>query len=204
VLRIIAIYFLGSTLVGNGPTNAGNAVCRSTVHGRIGPVTPLTQNPTSAIAVDAQANVWSAGLFGPGLASYNLVNKTVSSPVGPAGATLYSGYLYTGPDQDIYFFGHYGPNQTLFGAYVRHQMVVTPDSIDLNSFDNASVEFFVTESVKGGAPWTVRSLDSGVAIVSPASSLVGRFHVSEVHAGSTTLVVTDALGNVSYLPVTAS
>jgi hypothetical protein len=199
-----AIYFSGSTLIGDNETVLGSAICRATIHGKFGPITPLTQNAASAIAVDAQADVWSTSLFGVGLYSYNLITKAVTGPMNLQGLVPSSDLLYVGPDQNVYFFAGYGPNQTLYGTYVRHQMVATPNSLSLNSFDNATTEFFITEPVRGGAPWTVRSLDPTIATVTPASSLVGRFHVNEAHVGSTMLVVTDALGNVTYLPVTAN
>ena len=198
-----AIYFIGSKFGVSGSTVDENALCRATVHGSIQPITPRSQNSPSAIAVDSQGDIWSAGFFSTGLRSYNLLNKAISNPANLDGLTVDPEFLYVGPDQNVYF---YSSDQAgfLYGAYVRHQMVVTPNSLNLNAFDNASIEFFVAEPVKGGAAWTARSLDPSVATVTPTSSIVGRFHVNEVHVGSTTIVITDALGNVSYVPVTAN
>jgi hypothetical protein len=200
-----AIYYIGDIYDGDG-NPVGKAICRATVTGHIMPITPVL-NPSGAaysLAADSSGDLWTTNFFGNGLYSYNILTKSVTGPYEPATLDNLGSFIYVGPDQNVWMFGTYATNQLFFGAYVRHQEVITPTSINLNSIDNASQEFIVTEPIKGGAPWTAYSLNPAVVTVTPASSLVGRFHANEVSAGTTSIVVTDALGNVSYVPVTAN
>ncbi len=204
-------YFFGY-MEGSGTSNqAMNALCR--VIPSTGQYTTVATNSTSpsgptslGIVADDDGNLWTSGFFGPGLSSYNAKTGATFGPVDPNVVNVSNRYgrpsLYIGPDQNIYFFGSYASNQLYFGAYVRHQMSFTPSAVGLVYSDSA-MNFYVSEPIAGG-PWTAVSLNPAVATVTPASSSVGRFSVTEVGLGSTSIEVTDVYGNVRYVPVTAN
>jgi hypothetical protein len=104
--------------------------------------------------------------------------------------------------QNIYFFGAYPSNQLYFGEYVRHQLSFTPSVVGL-LYSDAAEDVYVSEPVKSG-PWTAVSLNPAIATATPSLSTVGRFSVTEIGHGSTSIKVTDVYGNVEYLPVTAN
>ena len=203
VVALGALYFTGSQI---DTTNKllGNALCRATLSGRIGAITPLQAGGnTSGITADASGNLWTIDLFGNGLYSYGIGTKQLAGPYEPAKlGALVNNLLYTGPDQNIWFFGSYATNQLFYGAYVRHLISFLPTSITLSATD-ASINFYVSEPLRSG-PWTAVSSNPSIATVTPASSLPGRFTVTKVATGTTTIVVTDALGNLSYEPVTSN
>ena len=205
-----SFYFFSSTEP-SGPTPGTNLFCR--VAPSTGQYTLLMTKTALSLAnlhvgvtADNDGNLWTSGFFGSGLFSYNLATGAVSGPIDPSVVNVYNSYqypaLYTGPDQNIYFFGDYAFNQIYFGAYVRHRMSFTPSVAGLLPSDTA-MDVYVSEPVKGG-PWTATSLNPAIATVTPASSSIGRFSVTEVGHGSTSIKVTDVYGNVAYLPVTAN
>ncbi len=158
------------------------------------------------IVADDDGNLWTAGFFGTGLYSYAIPTGVVSGPIDPNVVNVRTAYgfpnLYIGPDQNIYFFGVYASNQIYFGAYVRHRMSFTPSVVGLLPSD-AAMNFYVSEPIAGG-PWSAISLNPAIATVTPVSSSVGRFSVTEVGHGSTSIKVTDVYGNIQYVPVTAN
>jgi hypothetical protein len=205
-----AFYFFSYT-ESNGPAPGTNKLCRvilstgqyTTVLTRTAP-TPA--NTDVGVVADNDGNLWTAGFFGTGLYSYTIATGVISGPVDPNVLNIFSSYrhsnLYIGPDQNIYFFGLYASNQLYFGDYVRHQMSFTPSVVGL-VYSDAAEDFYVSEPIKSG-PWTAVSLDPTIATVTPATSTVGRFSVTEVGHGSTSIKVTDGYGNVRYLSVTAN
>jgi hypothetical protein len=203
-------YFLSYTEA-NGPIPGTNMLC-SVVPSTGQYATVLTKpaptlaNPGVGIVADVDGNLWTAGFFGTGLYSYTVATGVAAGPIDPNVVNIYESYrhtnLYIGPDQNVYFFGTYASNQLYFGAYVRHQMSFTPTVVGL-VYSDAVMDFYVSEPVKSG-PWTAVSLNPAIATVTPASSTVGRFSATEVGHGSTSIEVTDAYGNIAYLPVTAN
>ena len=203
-----SFYFRGNTASGSTPVTS--LLCR--VSPSTGEYTVVvTKNSISPdrpfdIVADNDGNLWTAGFFGTGLFSYSIATGVVSGPIDPTVVNVRTSYLYQnlyiGFDQNIYFFGGYASNQLYFGAYVRHQMSFTPSAVGLLPSD-AAMNFYVSEPIAGG-PWSAVSLNPAIATVMPVSSSVGRFSVTQVGHGSTSIKVTDVYGNVAYLPVTAN
>ena len=68
-------------------------------------------------------------------------------------------------------------------------MSFTPSVVGLLPSD-AAMNFYVSEPIAGG-PWRAVSLNPATATVTPVSSSAGRFSVTQVGHGSTSIKVTD-------------
>ena len=195
-----AIYFVG------GAPNVSARLCRVTYVGTYSSLSAPHFHPPNGFfsnaAADSDGNVWVANVLGAGLYSYATSTGTTSGPYEYGVLDNLGNWVVVGPDQNVWTYGYLATDKPFFGAYVRHLETFTPTSVSLSALDPAS-DFYVTEPVKS-APWTAYSLNPAIATVSPASSIVGRFKVTSVAAGSTSIVVTDVYGNVRSEPVTVT
>ena len=156
-----------------------------------------------SITADKEGNIWIGDLLGKGLYAYNTANGTTSGPYAPSLIPSAGDTLFTGPDDNIYFFSlNTTLHRELVNAYVQHLETLAPTAIGLSSAPSAT-DLYVSESIFSG-PYTAVSLNPAVATVTPASSLVGRFNVARSGAGSTTIKITDVYGNVRYEPVSVT
>ncbi len=180
---------------------AGLRLCRVTYAGNYAALSPTLPGagPTSLTADDS-GDVWTANLYGAGLYSLNVPTGKLSGPIDLGGIPISA--LRTGPDENVWFYTENALRQVFLGAYVRHAMAFVPTTLTLSAA-SPSYDFFVSEPVAAGR-YSAVSLDPSVATVSPASSPVGRFTVTETGHGKTSIMVTDSYGNVSSVAVTAN
>ena len=168
---------------------------------------PGAQNQSS-IAVDQGGNLWMFLQSKPpfsDLVEYDVRRGSFYNPIFPGSVFLpyYTDtageYLVVGPDDNIWWTyaasNSQGVGRAALVSYVRKVQTLAPSSLTLAS-GNAS-NFSVSETHYSG-PWTARSLDPTIATVSPASSTTGAFVATGVGHGTTSIAVTDRLGNVSY------
>jgi hypothetical protein len=194
-----ALYFIG---------NNGTAftLCQVTFGGSFKALSaPFAINYSSngpGITADNDGDIWTVNLFGNGLYSYNIATAQTTGPYEPGILNDLYSLLYTGPDENIYFYGRYQTSQVFFGCYVRHLETIIPSTMNLSGV-NSFRDFYVSEPVRNER-WYAVSLNPAVAAVTPASSPIGRFKVTETGTGTTSIVVTDSFGNIRYEPVTAN
>jgi hypothetical protein len=179
----------------------GEALCRATLRGNFATLTAPTQHAFFGyIGVDAQDDLWTTNFFGNGLYSYDIATASVSGPFEPSLLPAPGLYVYVGPDQNVWTFTR-NAGQGFVAIYVRHVLMFEPTTVDVSAGAPAA-RFITIESLLRG-PWTAKSLNPAIATVAPAMSQSGRFTVTEVAPGDTSIAVTDLYGNVLYEPVTA-
>ena len=170
------------------------------------PFPPALQNVAEYdTAVDKGGNLWlnldpyPSDRKSP-LVEFDVRRSLFYNPIFPGSADLpyyfpLDGYIFVGPDDNIWWLWRGHGAQAALVSYVRKVQTLTPTGLTLAP---GSVATFSISETQYGGPWTAQSLNPSIATVSPASSTTGTFNTTGVGHGTTSIAVTDRLGNVSY------